>query len=351
MAKVALPLVILSVVLGGAPAHAWIPGVYIEEPGARAAGMGGCFVSVADDAWAAVWNPAGLAFLNADVSVAGVYQRAIPEWDTNLWCSSAAIRTERLGSFATAVEYYTYQEQIYADPDEPETSTFTPNELSWSLGYGYALFGHLGVGGAVKRLRVFAVPDELVMHGSGTASAWAFDAGVLYRQEHQLGLGAGVLRLGVSVLHMGEDLSFRESGGGPDPEPLPTRWKAGASYGVDSGKALRALLCVETTWPIEQYEESAVDEEHPTIGAGLELALGSKGKSGPVTAAWSPRGEIIGRIGFVKDDDEELSGLSFGLGAALRSRAVEFRVDFASSPRYGELDRPWQLGASIGVWR
>ncbi|MGH9162460.1 MAG: hypothetical protein ACRD2X_21040, partial [Vicinamibacteraceae bacterium] len=34
----------------------------IELVGARALGMGGAFVAVADDATATYWNPAGLAF-------------------------------------------------------------------------------------------------------------------------------------------------------------------------------------------------------------------------------------------------------------------------------------------------
>jgi hypothetical protein len=349
--KAGLVLAALCVLAFATPAAGQIAGVYFQDPGARAAGMGGCFVSVADDAWAPAWNPGGLAFLNADISVAGSYQSIVPERDINLWCSGAAVRTKRLGSFAALVEHLTYEEQVHWNPDDPDPGpdTFTPNDLSWSLSYGRALLGHLGAGGTVKRVRVFMFPDDMAAHGSGSVSGWAFDAGVLYRQDQRLGSWDGVLRMGVSVLHMGQALSLGESFD-PEDYPLPTRLKAGASYGAVSGQAVRALVCFETTWPIEKFDPVVAPEEHPRIGLGLELVKGSGSAPGPAAAGRSPNLEIAGRIGYVQDDDQELSGMSFGAGAALRTRAAELRVDFASSPAVGEMDRPWQLGCSVAVW-
>ncbi|OQX87012.1 hypothetical protein B6D60_04985 [candidate division KSB1 bacterium 4484_87] len=50
--------------------------------GARARGMGGAFIGVADDATAASWNPAGLARLEkAEASVVGVYSSYTPSSD------------------------------------------------------------------------------------------------------------------------------------------------------------------------------------------------------------------------------------------------------------------------------
>jgi len=62
--------------------------------GARARGMGGAFIGVADDATAASWNPAGLVRLEtAEASVVGLYESYTPEtdvpnFDADPWKSS-----------------------------------------------------------------------------------------------------------------------------------------------------------------------------------------------------------------------------------------------------------------------
>ncbi len=62
--------------------------------GARARGMGGAFIGVADDATAVSWNPAGLARLEKpEASVVGLFESAgistdIPEFDTEPYKSS-----------------------------------------------------------------------------------------------------------------------------------------------------------------------------------------------------------------------------------------------------------------------
>ncbi len=53
----------------------------ITGTGARALGMGGAFIAIADDATAASWNPAGLAWLvRPEMSV--VYDYSTGEYDT-----------------------------------------------------------------------------------------------------------------------------------------------------------------------------------------------------------------------------------------------------------------------------
>ena len=68
--RLPIALVLVAVLAMPAAAQVSIGGaqsLYIH-PGGRPAGMGDAFVSVADDAVACWWNPAGLAFLeNLDV--------------------------------------------------------------------------------------------------------------------------------------------------------------------------------------------------------------------------------------------------------------------------------------------
>ncbi|MBD3349049.1 MAG: hypothetical protein GF400_07620 [Candidatus Eisenbacteria bacterium] len=51
------------------------------QPSARSAGMADCTVAVLTDATAASWNPGGLAFLEGDLSIVGMYTQLVPDWD------------------------------------------------------------------------------------------------------------------------------------------------------------------------------------------------------------------------------------------------------------------------------
>src|SRR5438128_132046 len=68
--------------------------------GARAMGMGGAFIAIADDATAASWNPAGLALLDrAQVSFAGDLSRiadSIPSYEL-IKNYTAGLRVRELG--------------------------------------------------------------------------------------------------------------------------------------------------------------------------------------------------------------------------------------------------------------
>jgi hypothetical protein len=66
MRRLIVPLLAVTLVLAG---HRPARGQTFESVGTRAAGMGGAFVAVADDASAVYWNPAGLALGGAFFSV------------------------------------------------------------------------------------------------------------------------------------------------------------------------------------------------------------------------------------------------------------------------------------------
>ena len=86
--------------------------VFSEGAGSRALGMGGAFVAVADDATAAMWNPAGL------------------------------VRVTRLELEAGQTNYFAH------DVNETYAAFVLP---SWRWGAASATFRHFGVGGIEHR--------------------------------------------------------------------------------------------------------------------------------------------------------------------------------------------------------
>ena len=110
---VALVLIALSalpaaaqVSIGGAQS------LYIH-PGARPEGMGDAFVSIADDATACWWNPAGLAFLEHTYNVSLMHSRLVPDWEDVYYEYAAYAQLfEGLGTVAGSLFYLSYGEQL-----------------------------------------------------------------------------------------------------------------------------------------------------------------------------------------------------------------------------------------------
>lgn len=180
-------------------------------PSARASGMADAFSGVADDAYAAYYNPAGLGFLKTP-EVAATHNAqfrsinyeygavAVPmlSWvDTkkpkNLYgvlaFSVASIRADKI------------ERRTVTETDAP-IETFESTEFSYALSYGYVFPGlGLGVGGTFKYI------DSGI--DSINAGAVAVDGGVLWRSR--------VVSLGMGFRHFGDQLVYAKAS-----EPLPT---------------------------------------------------------------------------------------------------------------------------------
>ena len=167
------------------------------EVGAKSIGMGGAFVSLANDASALYWNPAGIARLqNSDAmfshtfwlagtnhDFAGVIlklsdQQAIGISYTSLTVGDMAVRTEM---FPDGTGEY-----------------FNAADFSIGVSYGMNLTDMFSIGFTGKYI------GERIWHMS--ASAIAFDVGVLYNTPIQgLNLGMSISNVGSKIQYDGRD--------------------------------------------------------------------------------------------------------------------------------------------------
>ena len=167
------------------------------EVGAKSIGMGGAFVSLANDASALYWNPAGIARLqNSDAmfshtfwlagtnhDFAGVIlklsdQQAIGISYTSLTVGDMAVRTEM---FPDGTGEY-----------------FNAADFSIGISYGMNLTDMFSIGFTGKYI------GERIWHMS--ASAIAFDVGVLYNTPIQgLNLGMSISNVGSKIQYAGSD--------------------------------------------------------------------------------------------------------------------------------------------------
>ncbi|MHB9013894.1 MAG: PorV/PorQ family protein, partial [Ignavibacteriaceae bacterium] len=167
------------------------------EVGAKSIGMGGAFVSVANDASALYWNPAGIARLQNNNAMfshtfwlagtnhdfAGVIlklsdQQAIGFSYTSLTVGDMAVRTEM---FPDGTGEY-----------------FNAADFSIGLSYGLNLTDMFSIGFTGKYV------GERIWHMS--ASAMAFDVGILYTTPVRgLNLGMSISNIGSKIHYTGRD--------------------------------------------------------------------------------------------------------------------------------------------------
>ena len=264
-------------------------------PGARGAAMGEALSGVADDAYAAWYNPAGLGFLERveaaaahESRFAGIsYDAAILSVPVLSWRDSP-LRANAYG--VTALSVYSLsasgiERRGLVETDTP-SGTFASSDRAYALSYGYNFNGtKVALGGTAKFV------DSSLDTARATALTW--DGGFLYKGEKG-SAGAGVRGFGGSLKYS------------MVADPLPTIYYAGGSYRPREGWLLAAQLDLPK-------------QDSPSLGIGLERR-------------WEPvvglSAAVRGGYNTGRADAGGLAGAALGFG--LTWRAME--IDFAWSP-------------------
>jgi hypothetical protein len=317
-----LSAVLLLVVMFAVPAGAQVSiggaqSLYIH-PGGRPAGMGDAFVSIADDATACWWNPAGLAFLEQPYNVSLLHSRLVPDWEDVYYEYAAyAQRVEGLGTFGASLIYLTYGQQQATTPDDPTPfTTFHSYEVIPSLAYGALLGENLGIGFNLKFIYVDLAPAEVTVdkqQGSGTT--FAADLGVLWKlMDGRWNVGGAIQHVGPKIAYIDEDQK----------DPLPRNLKVGTSYKLVDDEMNSVIVSAD-------YNKSLViveDIADPSIGVILNAG-----------AEYTYYDLLSLRAGYVYDEDGEIKDFSFGMGLKYKN----FCFDVANVPQAEGLKRPFRF--------
>jgi hypothetical protein len=328
--------------------------------GARAAGMGNCFVGVADDVTAIYWNPGGLAFMQDSLSGAWMYSDpiktdaidpAIADW--SLW-QGAAGTVFSYGSIAWSFTRLSYGDYTLTTVEDPSGETVSPTDWVISLGYAYPVTRTLGLGLAVKYYRAEqAVASE---ERKITGDTWAVDLGALYRYPlYLMGLDA-VLRFGGELQHLGSALDYPDTDSN-DAFVLPRTLHLGASCAASEGEEASALACVDVSKSIANYETAAFEDDDFVFSAGIEAGTSIRALLAhpDETPGDRIRDTIALRVGYVNDGNRGIDGVSYGFGVGLKighRGTVSFDAANVPVSQSSLLDRPWRIGmaGSFAGW-
>jgi len=156
---------------------------------ARAASLGGSYVTNNDDVDVLFYNPAGLSFLEKDPVSFSFVKHLM---DINLFSLAYSTEFENIGRFGTAIKYINYGSFDEADEFGNRTGEFNAGELAFILGYTNE-FSENFYYGANAKVIYSSIADE-------SSSAMALDLGINYEIPNQkMNLAASVLNLGTQL--------------------------------------------------------------------------------------------------------------------------------------------------------
>lgn len=305
-----LPLVVLALfVLTANPARAGEPGTagagFLKfAVGPRAVGMGESQTAVAEDAYAAYWNPAGLALVPFP-QLAATYNRSFAGVDHQYLSLAWPMRTgstlnlnfTRLG--VAALDGF--------DAQGARTAGVEAGAQALGVGYGRTLMGDgvdapmLNVGLGLKGVRenLAGASAQTVAADLGLLAVWRAD-----QRDSEW-------RLGFSALNLGPGLKFDA-----ESAPLPTAYRLGLAWRVRP----RGDVLTLSADPVLSRDE------------GIFAAFGVE------YAVWRV---LALRLGYRTGQE---IGMGFRGGVGFKLKAVE--IDYAFAP-FGELGQMHRMGLTV----
>lgn len=244
-------------------------GVLKIAPGARALGMGGAYVGVSDDIYAAYYNPAGISRAMGNSQVAFNHSDWIA--DINYDYAASFFNVEGLGTlFINITSLNTPKEEVRTF-DYPDGDGRTWDATSLVLGVGYArnLTDRFSVGFQFKYVQ------ETIWNSSATAVA--FDFGTYYITPfNDLVIGASISNFGTKLQLDGRDIQLNidpnnSSDSGPNNIPanydteendLPLNFRVGLAMDVINTRFFKVKAAFDAVHPNDNKEY---------VNAGLEF--------------------------------------------------------------------------------
>ncbi len=188
--------------------------------GPRANAMGGAFSSIANDASAIYWNPAGIAYSD---QFQAIFTYSSMFADIKLNYVGVIIPAGDLGSFAASVTALNYGQLSVTTENQPEGTgeTFSPGSYAFGLSYAKFITDDFAVGATAKLV------TESIYHSNATGVS--FDIGTIFKTPfYGVRFASSITNYGTKMQMSGNDLLIRYN---VDPQ------RAGSNNTVDANIA------------------------------------------------------------------------------------------------------------------
>ena len=197
---------------------------------------------------------------------------------------------------------------LFSTPQQNVIQEFNSYEVAPSIAYGTDLIPNMGIGVALKLVRVDLAPAVVTTDQvAGRGTTFAADFGWLYK------IPAWKAAMGATLSNIGPDIAFVDE---EQSDPLGRNVRVGVAYAPFETEAHRFTLSGDAVRFLLPGRILAIDQ----WGVGGEYEFNRL---------------LALRIGYYSDPIGDIEDMTYGLGLGYRG----FRFDFASFPQASTLDR------------
>ena len=279
-------------------------------PGSRPTGMGGAYAGIAEGPLSTYYNDGGIAFETKNCAtfqhvnwLMGLYPGMYYEY-------AGYIHPMASGSnMGFAFTYITTGETEATDATGNTIARFRNYDLSAKVSFAKAINEKLGVGVGFKFIFSFLAPDWIVrmidpnFEGGGYGQTWALDAGVLYKINK-------AVRLGAALSNFGPNIGYVEGGGS---DPIPRTIRVGVADYLVNTDYHRLIFAADLTKIVVGLTRDFHDEWFDTWKSiGIEYTFNN-------FAAF--------RAGYFVDNNGQRIGKTFGIGIAHKTFSFDISAD------------------------
>ncbi|MBI9060211.1 MAG: PorV/PorQ family protein [Labilibaculum sp.] len=240
---------------------------FLEIPvSARAAGLGGAYVGLANDVSSVFWNPAGAANIKS-ASANFSYMRWFEMFDFN--SVAVGFNVKDIGTFSVSAIIFTMDKTEITTELEPNGTGRFYDAMDLALGITYSRF--------LTDRFAFGITAKYIsqMIWNETASGLAFDVGTQYRLDWQnLTISMSMRNFGADLQYDGEDLNiiYDKSSNLPknrltparlvtDEYPLPLVFQVGINIDVVTTDIFSMRAEIDAVHPNDNRERINVGSE------------------------------------------------------------------------------------------
>jgi hypothetical protein len=276
--------------------------------GAQAIGMGGAYVSLANNATALHWNPAGVASL-AEMNIDVVHTNWIA--DTKFDFAGAVLPLGSVGTLGFSLTALSMGDMKVRTVEFPEGTGeyFSAGDLAAGISYARQLTERFAIGLTAKYVQ------QTIWHES--ASAFAVDVGTTFKTDLFGGMtiGASLSNFGTSMKMSGRDtrnfiqLDPNKQGSSDqiptnielDSWDLPLLFQFGVSTRIFDNNQYRRSVAVDALHPNDNYESLNIGTEfvysnYLFLRAGYQSLFLDQAEGGMSFGFGVSSGDILGSI-------------------------------------------------------